>query len=77
MRQLIDEVRTIPDDAIPLSPASKAKLASLKTNIPIGWLTRFHERGKIVLKIHQHIDKENLTDLKEAIADWSSYSEEI
>jgi hypothetical protein len=77
LRQLIEEVNRIYDDAIPLSEGSKTKLASLKRNVPVGLFARFGERGRIAIEIHRHISDENLAALKEALDDWFSYSEEI
>lgn len=75
--QLIKEIDKIPDDAIPLSKASKRKLDSLKRNIPVSFLSRFTKRGQIAIAIHKHITEEDLSGLREAIHDWSSYSEEL
>lgn len=75
--KIIQEINTIPDDAIPLSEASKRKLDSLKRNIPVSCFSKFTERGKTAIAIHQYITKEDLAGLKEAINDWSSYSEEL
>jgi hypothetical protein len=77
VHQIIHEIHTIPDDAIPLSKASKTKLDSLKRNIPVGFLSRFTKRGQIAIAIHKHITEEDLSGLREAIHDWSSYSEEL
>lgn len=38
IKQLLDEVQRIHDDAIPLGKASKTKLAALQRNIPAGLL---------------------------------------
>ena len=75
--KIIQEINTIPDDAIPLSKASKRKLDSLKRNIPVSFLSRFTKRGQIAIAIHKHITEEDLSGLREAIHDWSSYSEEL
>lgn len=77
LQQLIDEINRIPDDAIPLSKASKSKLAALRRNIPAGFFSNFSNRGRMALEIHKHISAEDIAALKEAIHDWSSYSEEI
>jgi hypothetical protein len=75
---LIDDINRIPDDAFPLSAASKSKLAALKQNIPIQFWSRFAQRGKAAVEIHKHIGAEDIdiVALKEAIFDWQSYSEE-
>jgi hypothetical protein len=77
MRQLISDIDTIDVDAVPLSPASKTKLDSLKRNVPAGIFARFTERGRIAMEIHKYIAAGDLAALKEAISDWSSYSEEL
>ncbi|MFC0259775.1 hypothetical protein CEY09_23970 [Achromobacter marplatensis] len=76
LRQLVDEVMRIPDDAIPLSSASTTKLAALKRNIPTRIWYCCTSRGKATLEVHRHIDGGDIVALKEAIHDWSSYSEE-
>lgn len=77
VHQIIQEIHTIYDDAKPLSKASKIKLDSLKRNIPVSCFSKFTERGKSAIAIHKYITEEDLTGLKEAIYDWSSYSEEL
>ncbi len=44
LRQLIDEINRIHDDALPLSEASRTKLASLKRNIPVGWFANCSDK---------------------------------
>jgi hypothetical protein len=76
VRQLLDDVGRIPEDAIPLSPTSRSKLVALKRNIPAGFFARFSERGRAARELHKHIDQEDLVAVKEAIDDWRSYSED-
>jgi hypothetical protein len=66
----------IPDDAIPLTAASKTKLAALKRNVPTHAWFRLTARGKATLEVHKHIDAGDIAALREAINDWSSFSEE-
>lgn len=77
LRTLIDDVLRIPDDATPLSSASKTKITSLKRNIPVNIFSSFTERGCHAKEIHKHADAGKIADLKEAINDWTSYSEDI
>jgi hypothetical protein len=77
IRQLMDDVLRIQDDATPLSSASKSKLLALKRNIPVRAWSRLTSKGRAILEVHKHIDAEDIVSLKEAIHDWSSYSEEI
>lgn len=77
LRQVMDEVRAIPDDAIPLSPASKSKLASLKRNIPVSIFACLSEQGRAAQEVHKQIDTANLVALKDAVHDWSSHSETL
>lgn len=77
IKNLIEEIRRIPDDAIPLAPASIQKLAALKRNFPAHFWFRFTEKGKAILEVHKQIDSSNIVALKEALNDLTSYSEEI
>jgi len=77
LRSLIDDVLRIPDDATPLSNASKTKITSLKRNIPANFFSCFTERGRHAVEIHKHADSENIADLKESINDWTSFSEDV
>lgn len=77
IRQLTEDILRIPDDAMPLSPASRTKLQALKRNIPVyGW-SRFTSKGKATIEVHKHIDGGDIVALKEAINDLSSYSEDV
>lgn len=77
LHALIDDVRRIPDDATPLSSASKTKISSLKRNIPVSLFSKLSARGRHAIEIHRHADAEQIADLKEAINDWTSYSEDV
>lgn len=77
VRQLIDDIRRIPNDATPLSSASQTKLAALKRNLPTYLWSRYTSRGKATLEVHKQIDTGEIVALKEAIDDWSSYTEEL
>jgi hypothetical protein len=76
LRQLIDDVVRIQDDAKPLSTASRAKLSALKRNIPLYAWSHLYAKGRVALEIHAHIDAQDMVALKEALYDWSSYSED-
>ncbi|MCB1826638.1 MAG: hypothetical protein KDJ54_19470 [Candidatus Competibacteraceae bacterium] len=76
IKQLLDEVQRIHDDAIPLGKASKTKLAALQRNIPAGLFACFTERGRAARALHNHIKAEDLAAVKEALNDWQSYSED-
>jgi len=76
IKQLLDEVQRIPDDAIPLSAASKTKLSALQRNIPAGPLAFVTERGRAARALHKHIKEQDLAAVKEALNDWQSYSED-
>jgi hypothetical protein len=77
IRQLLDDIFRIPDDAVPLASASRTKLNSLKRNLPKYFWSGITNRGKTVIEIHKHVDASDIAALKEAINDWSSYSEEV
>lgn len=77
LHALIDDVLRIPDDATPLSSASKTKITSLVRNIPAGFLSMFTERGRHAREIHKHAEAGRIADLKESINDWTSYSEDV
>jgi len=73
----MDDVLVIPDDATPLTSASKTKIASLQRNIRTSWLSRFTAKGRLAIEIHNHAKNGSIADLKEAINDWASYSEDV
>lgn len=77
IRNLIEDVARIPDDATPLTSASRNKLAALKRNLPAYFWSPYTARGKVTLEVHKHIATEDLAAVKEAVNDWASYSEEI
>jgi len=76
LRQIVDEIMSIPDDAIPLNSVSRTKLASLKRNIPVYFYSRATKRGTLAIEMHGHIDCGRIRELKEVIDDWVSYSED-
>jgi hypothetical protein len=76
VRNLIDEAFRLPDDAVPFSVPTKTKLASLKRNIPVPRFARFSARAHIIKEIHRCIDAEQISEMKEALNDFQSYSEE-
>lgn len=77
IQKLMADINSIPNDAVPLSVASKAKCAALKRNIPLKCYSRFHDRGRIIEAIHKYVDDENIASPKEGLNDWCSHSEEI
>ena len=77
IKQIVDEVLSIPDDAIPLGPASLGKMAVLKRNVPTNFWDKFSERGRAALLVHTYIDDRDIVALKEAIKDWNSFSEDL
>lgn len=77
IRSLIEDVQRIPADATPLATASRHKLSALKRNLPTYFWSKYTSRGKAALEVHKHIDAEDLAAIKEAISDWTSYSEEV
>ncbi|EZH81724.1 MULTISPECIES: hypothetical protein [Aeromonas] len=77
IRNLIEDVARIPEDATPLTSASRHKLAALKRNLPTYFWSPYTSRGKVTLEVHKHIDAGDLAAVKEAVNDWASYSEEV
>ncbi len=77
LRNLIDDVSRIPDDATPLTSASKTKIASLQRNVPVNFISHFSQRGRHAIEIHKHANSGNIADLKESINDWISFSEDV
>lgn len=73
----MDDVIRIPEDAMPLAPASRQKLAALKRNLPTYFWFAFTAKGRVTLEVHKHIDAGDLGAIKEALSDWASYSEEV
>ncbi|QOJ24800.1 MAG: hypothetical protein HRU78_15070 [Gammaproteobacteria bacterium] len=77
-RQLIHDINTIPNDAIPLSKASKSKLESLKRNLPNGYIPFFWSaKCKMIRYVNSAIDQENLENIKEGVDDYISLSEDL
>jgi len=76
LRQLVEEIGRIPDDAMPLGTASLTKLAALKRNMPTRPWSKLTSKGRATIEVHTNIDRRDIVALKEAINDWSSYSEE-
>ncbi len=77
IRKIIDEIRRIPDDAMPLSNATKSKFKSLSRNLPKGWLRLFSKKNKAVWDIQKAIKSDEISSVKEGIEDWISYSEDL
>jgi hypothetical protein len=77
IRDLIGDVLRIPNDAIPLAPASMHKLNAVKRNLPTHFWSSVTAKGRATLEVHKQIDSGDLDAIKEAINDWNSYSEEL
>jgi DNA-directed RNA polymerase specialized sigma24 family protein len=77
IRQICNEVNQIPDDAVPLSKASLTKLASLKRNISTPVVIRWTEKARATRELRKHIDAQDIASIKEAINDWTSFSEDV
>jgi len=77
VRALVSDIRTIPDDAIPLSSASISKLESLGRNLPKGWLFWCSNKSKSARDTQNAIKENNLSSVKESMEDWLSYSEDL
>ena len=76
VRGLIEDILRIPDDATPLARASITKLSALKRNLPTYPWSSYTSKGKATMEVHKHIDAGDIVATKEALNDWSSYSEE-
>lgn len=77
IRELISDIRSIPDDAVPLSTASISKLKSLSRNLPNGWLCLFSSKAKAAWDTQQAIKNNDLPSVKEGMEDWLSHSEDL
>lgn len=77
LRQLANEIKTIPDDATPLSKATKSKLNSMKRNLPSGYLTFWTSKSKAVRDLQEAIKSEDMPSIKDGIEDFFSHSEDL
>ena len=77
LRQLLGEIKTIPDDATPLSKASKSKFTSLERNLPSGYAPFWTPKNKTVRAIKVAIKSEDIPSVKEGVHDFVSYSEDL
>ena len=77
LRQLFEDVRRIPNDALPLTTATRSKLLSLARNLPKGWLCHFSAKSKAAWDIHKAIKSEDIASIHEGIEDWISHSEDL
>lgn len=77
IRALISDIRSIPDDALPLSTASVSKLKSLSRNLPSGWLFLFSSKSKAAWDTQKAIKDNDLLSVKEGMEDWLSHSEDL
>jgi len=72
---VIAKVEKIPLDAVPLSSASTAALQSLKRNLPSTRFIFFGDKLKAINDLRAAIEKSNIEEIKEAIADLMPYLE--
>jgi hypothetical protein len=77
LRQLFNEIKTIPDDAIPLSEASKSKFKSLERNLPSGSINFWSSKNKAVRDIKAAIKSGDIPSVKEGFEDFISHSEDL
>jgi len=77
IKQLCEDVMRIPDDAIPLSGATKSKLKSLSNNLPSGILFFVSQKSKAAKSVQDAIKSNDIGTIKEALQDWVSFSEDI
>lgn len=77
LRQLFEDINTIPDDAKPLSQASKSKFKSLESNLPRKPLIFHNQRSKSADNIRAAIASEDIPSIKESIKDFVSHSEDL
>lgn len=77
VRELVSDVRSIPEDAVPLSTASVSKLNSLARNLPKGWLFLFSGKSKAAWDTQKAIKAKDLPSVKEGLEDWLSHSEDL
>jgi hypothetical protein len=78
IQQLISDIETIPDDAIPLSQASKGKFKSLRVHLPNAWLpVPWAKKCRVVRQILSAMKEERVSDVKEGIKDYISMVAEI
>lgn len=78
LRQILNEIKSIPNDAIPLSSASKSKLTSLSRNLPSGYFPFWWTlQNKTIRDIRAAIKDEDIAAIKDGIEDYISFFEDI
>lgn len=77
LRSLISEIATIPNDALPLSSASKSKLESLENNLPSGYFLYWSAKSKSVRKLRSAIANQDIAAVKEISEDYRSQCEDL
>lgn len=77
LRGLVEDIRSIPDDALPLSSASISKLEALSRNIPYGMLCLFSKKSRAARDMQIAIKERDLLATKEAMEDWLSHTEDL
>lgn len=76
LRTLLEDIERVPDDAVPLAEATRVKLLALQRNIPVHFYSRWTEEGQAARTLRQCIDQGQIAEIREAIQDWKSYSED-
>lgn len=77
LRSLFSEIATIPDDALPLSSASKGKFKSLDNNLPSAYPFFWTNKSKSVRHLRSAIKVEDIASVKEGIEDYKSHCEDL
>lgn len=77
VQQLIAEIKTIPDDASPLSKASRSKFESLQRKLPFGYMLFWTKKSEAIRSVRLAIKSENIPSLKDCIEDYISHFEDL
>ena len=77
LRKLLNDIKSIPDDALPLGSASKSKFESLKRNLPSGYFPYWTAKNRTVRDIRKAIKSEDIHSLKECVDDFESHTVDL
>ena len=77
LRALFEDIKSIPNDAVPLSTATKSKIQSLGRNLPYGRFPPWSSKNRAVEAIRSSIKSEDIVSIKEGIDDYRSHSEDL
>lgn len=77
VQKLIEDILRIPDDAIPISNATRSKFKSLSRNIPKGFFHIISRKSKVAHDIQAAIRADDIASVKEALEDYISYTENL